>query len=312
MYFPILRGKQFELIAIRELAEANVINKITPIIEPIKPSSTLLSTLKQCNQNGQKVGFIHNPQVSNFKKDLVDLPESTLKNDLENILVNKCVIPSHLMNINSSYEFDALKEDSINLNDLIIIHKNADYLSTYNEYFSKGSPLFNLVPDRNPFRREIKNQRVILEDKFNKQTRNSDYCEEEAFSQDHLYFEEEGYKGFADYSIVGEEFIEAGFAPYAVTIHMVYFNDKSELRVRHFMSTSNSDISDPAGKFGQALVKMITWVDENKPEMNTIALGEFRKLLESGKYPGLGTVKKLSIMHHLELVNQYLDTGRLN
>lgn len=47
MYFPYLRGRQFELIALRELLENDRMSeKIIPIIEPINPSSTLLKTLK--------------------------------------------------------------------------------------------------------------------------------------------------------------------------------------------------------------------------------------------------------------------------
>ena len=42
MYFPYLRGRQFELIALRELVEKGVLSsRITPIIEPVKLSSTL-------------------------------------------------------------------------------------------------------------------------------------------------------------------------------------------------------------------------------------------------------------------------------
>ena len=45
MYFPYLRGRQFELIALRELLEGKRISeKVIPIIEPVKPSSTLLKT----------------------------------------------------------------------------------------------------------------------------------------------------------------------------------------------------------------------------------------------------------------------------
>lgn len=47
MYFPYLRGRQFELIALRELLEGERIGQeIIPIIEPVKPSATLLKTLE--------------------------------------------------------------------------------------------------------------------------------------------------------------------------------------------------------------------------------------------------------------------------
>lgn len=42
MYYPILRGRQNELLAIRELLSADKLEKVVPIIEPVKASSTLL------------------------------------------------------------------------------------------------------------------------------------------------------------------------------------------------------------------------------------------------------------------------------
>lgn len=38
-----------------------------------------------------------------------------------------------------------------------------------------------------------------------------------------------------------------------------------------------------------------------------MAIDEFERLHITESYPGLGTVKKLSIMHHIELVGKYLD-----
>lgn len=66
------------------------------------------------------------------------------------------------------------------------------------------------------------------------------------------------------------------------------------------MSDSNDDNSDVAGKFAEANKKLVSWCDEKG--LNTIAINEFRKLYESGHFPGLGIVKKLSIMNHIELI----------
>lgn len=47
MYFPYLRGRQFELIALRDLVDKGVLSdKIIPIIEPVKLSSTLIKTIE--------------------------------------------------------------------------------------------------------------------------------------------------------------------------------------------------------------------------------------------------------------------------
>lgn len=51
MYFPYLRGRQYELIAIRELIEKGKLSSfVVPIIEPVKLSSTLSNTLDICKE----------------------------------------------------------------------------------------------------------------------------------------------------------------------------------------------------------------------------------------------------------------------
>jgi len=156
---------------------------------------------------------------------------------------------------------------------------------------------------------------VLLEDRFreHKLRRNADYLEkpESIFSEDHLYYKDESYVGFSDYSVVGEEFQEKGFAPYAVAIHIVYFDEEKVLRIKHFTSVSNEDFSDPAGKFGEALEKLFRWYD-SMTNIDTYAMREFKRHYNNGTYPGLGTVKKLSIMHHIELVSTYLDKENRN
>ena len=147
----------------------------------------------------------------------------------------------------------------------------------------------------------------MCEDHFPKQTRNIDYLniDTEFFSSDHLYYMDDGYKGFSDYSVVGEEYSETGFAPYAVAIHIVYFDERNILRIAHFVSDSNDDISDPARKFAEAVEKLVKWNKTMK--LDTIGIREFEAAYKNKTYPGLGVVKKYSIMHHLELMSKYLD-----
>jgi hypothetical protein len=151
----------------------------------------------------------------------------------------------------------------------------------------------------------------MFEDKFKKQEKNADYLkqEDEFYSDDHIYFSEEGFVGFGDYSIIGNEYVESGFAPYAVAIHIIYFAEDDMLRVRHFVSDSNDDIYDVAGKFHEAVIKFKKWYDAGQSMQLTSALSTLLTYAENGYYPGLPTIKKLSIMHHLELVGKYLDRG---
>ncbi|MFC0523285.1 sce7725 family protein [Pontibacillus salicampi] len=308
MYLPYLRGRQYELLALRELAEKDLINnKILPIIEPIKPSATLLKTMGMFIEKEKDLAVIRNPQVGNFKKDISTSKKEGWKKDFSEALENKSIVISHIMNENSNNELIELFNSGVKENELIVINKNKDFISNYVEIFETQNPRYALIPEERAFKRKINVNPVLIEDRFKKEARNADYkaIDSRAFSEDHLYFEEEGFMGYSDYSIVGEEYSESGFAPYAVAIHIVYFDTDNSLRVKHFVSNSNEDINDPAGKFGEALGKLVEW--KKATNINTYGLEKFVEHSSNETYPGLGTVKKLAIMHHIELISQYFD-----
>lgn len=307
MYFPYLRGRQFELIALRELVEAERISSnVIPIIEPVKPSSTLLKTLRCFVNNNRKIAVVFNPAVGDFVKKLKEMREEDSKtaNELFDLLANsEGIIKSYIMNPRIASKIKG-KDDK---NDYLIINMNRDCLDDFLEAYEDTLPMYALIPDDRAFRHVISASKVLFEDNFNKQTRNIDYLNhpDEFFSDSHLFYAKENYIGFADYSVVGEEFNESGFAPVAVAIHMVYFDGKKELRIHHFVSDSNEGTEDPGGKFGEALEKLVFWCKENNVQ-NTLGLQGFYDCYNMGKYPGLGTVKKYSIMHHIELVSNFL------
>lgn len=307
MYFPYLRGRQFELIALRELLEGErIVENIIPIIEPIKPSSTLLKTLESYVNKNRMIAVVFNPTVGDFWIKLKEMKneDSKIANELHELLTNNDkIIKSYIMN---SEIADKIKNDE-KKNENLIINLNRDCLNDFLKAYENSLPMYTLIPNDRAFRRVIPNSKVLFEDNFNKQSRNVDYLDnlDEFFSDSHLYYQKENYKGFADYSVVGEEFNESGFAPVAVAIHIVYFDKKQELRIRHFVSDSNEGIEDPGGKFGEALEKLVYWCNENNVQ-NTLGLQGFYDCFNSGKYPGLGTVKKYSIMHHIELISNFL------
>lgn len=305
MYFPYLRGRQFELIALRELVEKDVLSsKIIPIIEPVKLSSTLVKTIDTYKANSKQLAIITNPKVGDFYSDVKEKKNQKLKERLSTCLrESDNILFMDLLRPNSKPDIFIEKYS----NNMGTICNDKDAVSIYETYFASTDVKFNLIPDESGFRRKIRKNRVILADKFNKQDRNNDYIEvdDEPFSEDHLYYLEDGYVGFADYSVIGKEYNETGFAPYAVAIHIVYFDIDDSLRVKHFVSDSNDDISDPARKFQEALSKLVVWNAEK--HLDTVAMKVFEDLYHREAYPGLGTVKKLSIMHHLELIGRYLD-----
>lgn len=311
MYFPYIRGRQYDLLALRELILNDKMgDKIIPIIEPVKITSTFTSTIKAFIDKGHDIALILNPEVGSFISDVKFYQNITDDIDYVKYILKEYnsshVIKSVIMNNLASSFVNFCVENEVDKSELLVVNSSQDYLDTYEEKFSRVTPRYVLIPDGGMFRRRIKSNRVILDDKFKKQVKNSDYssCVDEFFSDDHLYYESEDYIGFSDYSIVGKSYNEVGFAPYSVAIHIVYFDSKKNLRVRHFVSKTNEDIYNTAGKFYEALSDLNIWCKQN-PEffVNTIGLGTLLEHYENGTYPGLGTVKKLSLMHHLELMN---------
>lgn len=307
MYFPYLRGRQFELIAIRELLENELIgNKIIPIIEPVKVTTTLVKTIQQYTENEHKIALIRNPEVGEFVLKLRERKneQDKIVDEINKQLEAECIISAYLMKKHTPGQLMKKK----NREKFMIINPKRDCMESFVEVYGSQEPAYTLLPEDRSFGRKAPNSKVIFVDRFEKAARNSDYgkIEDEFFSEDHIYYREEGFQGFSDFSIVGSEYNESGFAPLAVAIHIVYFDKNYALRVRHFVSDSNDDINDPAGKFGEAVGKLTEWVEETG-QFKTKGLEELIECYKIGKYPGLGTVKKYSIMHHLELMNKFLE-----
>lgn len=298
IYFPFIRGRQYDLLALKECLDKGLLSdKIIPIIEPVKASPTLFSTLETFARHERNVGFIQNPRVGYYMKDYGE----------EYAFVKGNAILRHPQIIQTLYADEYPCQDDV---ERICISTSVDDKLFAQEMNSNGNIRFNLVPDCSEFRRSKLPDKVILTDNFHKMERNSDYAKnvDEFFSSDHIFCEDEGYCGFADYSIIGADYQESGFAPVAVAIHVVYFDNEQNLRVHHFVSDTNTDISNTGEKYAEALGKLA----EFDMALSYMTEG-LRALLddhENKRFHGLGVVKKYTLMHHFELMSRYLD-GRL-
>lgn len=289
-------------------------NNIRPIIEPVKKkTSTYTKTIDILQRNNVNFTVVINPSVGEIIRDIDYVCGNLLPNRAyENFQIGIIV--------RSVTDMDAIadKLSDVGVSDLPIVlilgtvlDESFDSLLFFIENHNVTQILTS--PQMSGRRKVIRALRktnvelVFISDPFVKQLRNKDYHREndEFFSDEHIYFGEDGYSGYSDFLTIGKDYSEAGFSPYAVAIHMTYFNGEDEFRIRHFVSDSNEDISDVAGKFEEALNKLIPFINDNG--ITTKASNDFRELYDLGKYPGLGTVKKLSIVHHIELVHDYFS-----
>lgn len=78
MYFPYLRGRQYELLALRELATNHLLGDyVTPIVEPVKLSPTLVNTMADFIKVNHSIAIIRNPAVGTFMSDWQDVQDET-------------------------------------------------------------------------------------------------------------------------------------------------------------------------------------------------------------------------------------------
>ena len=322
MYFPYLRGRQNELLCLRELLEADKLHSsIIPIIEPVRCSSTFFTTIKKFTEAGRKIIIIMNPKVGKFGSDYKEMKkkaeeetDKTKKDKLQKILENykEVLKDSHVVKgylCDESIIYKCL-EGKINTKDVVLINSGIGNFNYYEENGTELEALYTLIPKDEDFKDEVVGNVAILEDGYVKAKRNVDYIDspDEQFSRNHLIYKKRGYEGFSDYSIVGNAYEESGFAPLAVAIHIIYFGGKNELRVHHFVSESNENISDTAGKFAEAMQSLLNW-EYFSIIPKTNGLQKLMDYYSSGKFPGLGVIKKCSIMHHLELIGKYLEVN---
>lgn len=309
MYFPYLRCKQFELLALKEIVPLLKQPLISPVLEPVKQSTgSLERTLDAMIEGDINFSLILNPIYGEFSGDAAGLVEMmNLKlRDYANfqfgIIINPHTnldyVDSLLHDLNFKRPFSLVHDTRVN---------NIDALR---EWCDGKDVKYNLIGENFQSRRYrgivAAGTKVLLEDRFTPQVKNADYQHhsDEFFSDDLVFYAEEGHNGFGDYLTIGNDYVESGRLPYAVAIHLTYENQNKEIWVRHFVSDSNSDNTDVAGKFGEALEKLIAFIDER--DIQTLAANEFRELHEKSHYPGLGSLKKLSIMNHIQLVYELL------
>lgn len=310
MYFPYLRGKQYELLAIRELAPVIDSDKIIPIIEPVKINlSSLRTAIDVLQRNKIFCQIIVNPTVGEFK-----LNNSALHLFIASVVSsgNQFIIPSFIISNDKDFE-DAkriIKRENYSSTGYSFIHLNK--LNNFNglvEYISSSNCLYHIVQSAHLFtmRRRLGANVAMLNDYFNKLRKNTEYIAGplEVFSSDYKYYDQEGCVAFADYQTIGKDYSEGGGAAYAVAIHLTFKESSSEdIQIAHFVSDNNDGPEDPARKFFEALDKLVKFVDDTG--IDTLAIRKFKELHGNQSYPGLGVVKKLSIINHIELIQSLI------
>jgi len=308
MYYPFLRARQFELIALRELASEEVTQGVIfPILEPVKETHNNLTLAHKVFLNkGQTAFLIVNPTIGELAGDSHFYLEylATLEGEI--------FIPT--FHYRNNAEFIAHSIAQFGLSNCMVICQN-DISSEdlkFRQLVEKAEITSINVSDPNRnrtlhrFLRSLNKNYIRLDDLFEKQARNSDYLDIEGhrFSEEHLYFQDEGFSGFSDYTVLPSEYVDGGSTPRAVAIHLTYLNSENQIWIRHFTSKTNDSIANVQGKFAEAAAKAVNYCRHS--ELTNSAITELGSYYDNEHYPGLGTVKKISIKNHLLVLSHYI------
>ena len=309
MYYPYLRGKQFELIALREFADAYSNYKVTPIIEPVKSTFNSMSlAIRTMKDKGLKFILILNPQVGDVKNQT-----ALIENSLDNELADRnCWSPAFIVTNNNQDRIKSHILDKGYDNVFLICKDNLDSSSqSLLQLFEMRNVTSVVINANNSRLKRLANrtQRYIirLDNSFIPQSKNSDYLHipEEMFSEEYKYYQEDGFVGISDYTTLPSDYIEGGMLPYAIAIHWTYEKRSDAIWVRHFVSDNNDGRENIQGKFLESGQKAVAFFDSAQIPSNT-AITELRTFIQLRQYPGLGVIKKLSIKNHIELLNRLL------
>ncbi len=310
MYHPYFRGKQYELIVIRETAAKMAASNFVPIIEPVKEPLGGLERAVQavCDAKGKAVVIV-NPYHGDHRENSDGISE----------------LLQRVFRGNASVEVGILLKEDMSVQEVrdccqrhlwhqvTLIHAGFKWPKALAEALgddlSTARNVFFEAHCGKLYRKHFQgSHRVLLRDGFERR-RNRDHPPVELFSDLNVTFKEEGMNGFGDFLIVGDDYSESGGPAYAVAIHLTFIDSDQDdaMFIYHFVSTRQDTPTDPAGKFAEALAKLVRKLDSGTSKLfETTAVKEFRELHARGHFPGLGYVKKLSMKHHIETLSDFL------
>jgi hypothetical protein len=313
MYYPYFRGKQFELITIRDTADVLAKSHFVPIIEPVRESLNGLSKALSaiCDAKGRAV-IIVNPSYGDHQEDGRGITQLLRDGFLGADSISAAIL------LRSEMSLDQAKAcyETHKAHRPVFVHAGFTAQKALAEYLGKSLPTSEHVFIEGHanmlYRKHFDgSRRVLIRDGF-KSYKNSEYekIPIEEYSELHLTYSDMGMNGFGDFLTVGDRYSEAGGPAYAVAIHITFIDPSKDdvMYIYHFVSTTNDTPTDPAGKFAQAVSKLVRKLDTGKSHIEeTSAIRELRELHAKGHFPGLGYVKKLSMNHHIETLARFFD-----
>jgi len=312
MYYPYFRGRQSELLALRDTTSKLAAKKrVIPIIEPVMANTVGLTAFLEAAKSQHPHVIITNPAVGELMGQATTIETliapylSLAGNQISpGFLVGPTTTTAHINAFLTKYG----SRETVMVFDRPIQATIQGAIPRMNTapvkpvaVFIDGKVSPSLIQAFGPLKK------VLVRDGFISQARNADYPRLDFFSDLHRTYMTTGYHGFGDFSVIGDEYNPGGGPAHAVAIHLTELNVNHEIDTNHFVSNRTTGNVDTAGKFMEALDKLVAHVRARRRSFSySQARAEFEAHHANQHFPGLPTVKRLSIRHHLELIESII------
>jgi len=308
MYFPYLRGKQFEMEALLGVP-STVYRNTLPIVEPVNTSSDRFYL--RIAQAGHPLLLIMNPQhpqrdrlsMATIQANLVNGPLATHPSLALGYIIDQHATLAELNTFLASnpgrrkaviFRHTPLTA-SLTAIDSVLRSHSVDFLMFDDK---RSSARLRTALSWHP-------NHVVLTDGFQKQDRNSNYPAYSAFDSNVSTWRADGLAGIGDYATIGDHFTEGGAQPRVVTLHMT-IPEPAGLEAHHFSSTLSPSSAGAIGpKFAEACRLLVTSpLVVALPASTGIVM--YQDWDQRGHLPRLGAAKQASLQHHIETLSRVL------
>lgn len=303
-YFPFFRGKQNELLALRDLAAKIVTHgRVIPILEPVNQNSTTQKSIEVFMEKSMSFLFICNPIHGNHSNNFKELNEMIVNLGLFDY---DHWIPTLYVKANTALsELDTFIKKYSNCK-LALIYYGLPQDSTVRSRICDANIVHHVFVNGRIEKSYLKSipvdNQIKVVDPFHRQTRNADYPTVEFFTDLNTISGNPNKMNFGDFSIVGNYYTEGGGAAHAVALHHVHFAKNSRtLMISHFISDRKKTPVDTTGKIIEAVNHLVKALVNLHPNDNN-ACEEYRQMRKSQQSSSLGYMKRLAIKHHLEVI----------
>lgn len=310
MYWPFFRSKQEELLALKELGLNLSDNLVVPIIKPHDSSPRLEGQLSRVLQTGLRIALIVNTnegapvpaaaQVIGMEGNLDSAFSGQVFPTLE---VRPDVTSAEVLWFVNKYRGrnQVFVHRTHSLNATIFPTSGVVHVFEFNQTPQSFISAFHA------------SRRIILRDGFDKQAVNGDYPGASYFDDLAFNYDSHGYDGFGDFATIGDiPYSTGGGQPSHVALHLTEPFQNNSFQCRHFVSSVPPANTDVQTKYLDALSKLVAYTGSpGRGPFRTFGVADYCSNHATGSYPGLGSPKRWSTKHHIQLLHSVLTNSHV-